>query len=210
MHEASVRNRISLAGFRATDVTGELVTFNGLTDGREHVAYVVGDPGASPLVRIHSECLTGDVLGSTRCDCGPQLDEAVERMVLDGGVLLYMRQEGRGIGLYNKVDAYRLQDADVDTFRANEMLGRGADERDYRPAAQMLAALGIRRIRLLTNNPDKENQLRALGIDIVRVEPTEVHRTSANERYLVAKARHGHRLEVGRDLQPSAVRGDLR
>jgi GTP cyclohydrolase II len=174
-----------------------------LPDGVEHVVCVVpSPPGAAsssaapaPLVRLHSECLTGDVFGSARCDCGPQLDEALDRIAAEGGVLVYLRQEGRGIGLYNKLDAYLLQDEDVDTFEANRRLGRGADERDYAAAAAMLLALGLSRIRLLTNNPDKVNQLRALGVDVEKVVPTGVHVTRDNIRYLEAKARlSGHLL----------------
>jgi GTP cyclohydrolase II len=124
-------------------VTAEVVTFHGLADGAEHVALVLGDPGpaATALVRLHSECLTGDVFGSARCDCGPQLREAVERIAGTGGVLLYLRQEGRGIGLYNKLDAYALQNQGLDTYQANLALGLPEDARDYTAAAQMLAAL---------------------------------------------------------------------
>ena len=130
-------------------------------------------PGAAevPLVRLHSECLTGDVVGSTGCDCGPQLQETVGRLAEHGGVLLYLRQEGRGIGLYNKIDSYVLQDGGFDTFQANRLLGRGDDEREYGVAADMLRALNLCRVRLLTNNPDKVGQLRAHGIDVVDVVP---------------------------------------
>ena len=117
-------------------------------------------------MRLHSECLTGDVFGSQRCDCGPQLREAVERIATAGGFLLYLRQEGRGIGLYAKLDAYALQDDGLDTYDANLALGFGADERDYTVAAQMLLALGVRRVALLTNNPDKVHQLERLGIEV--------------------------------------------
>ena len=115
---------------------------------------------------MHSECLTGDVLGSDRCDCGPQLRESVERVAAAGGLLLYLRQEGRGIGLYAKLDAYALQDDGLDTYDANLALGYGADERDYTVAAQMLLALGVDRVALLTNNPDKVHQLERLGIEV--------------------------------------------
>lgn len=165
-----------------------LVTFEGLDDGLEHLAVVVGNAESQsrPLVRVHSECLTGDVLGSRRCDCGPQLREALSLMSVPGGILLYLRQEGRGIGLYNKVDAYRLQDGGLDTFEANRALSFADDERDYTAAAQMLAALGVVRIRLLTNNPDKVDQLRRAGLDI-ESEPTGTFLGASNERYLRAK-----------------------
>jgi GTP cyclohydrolase II len=180
------------------DTVAEVVSFDGLADGREHLAIRLGDPGDVPLVRLHSECLTGDVLGSRRCDCGPQLHEAVERIEAAGGYLLYLRQEGRGIGLYAKLDAYLLQDRGLDTYDANLALGYAADARDYTVAAQMLGALGVDRLALLTNNPDKAAQLVAHGVDVVRRVPTAVHLTATNERYLAAKARRGdHALELG-------------
>jgi GTP cyclohydrolase II len=131
------------------------------------------------------------VFGSLRCDCGAQLREAVERVSAADGYLLYLRQEGRGIGLYTKVDAYELQDAGFDTYEANLALGHAEDERDYTVAAQMLHALGVRHIRLLTNNPDKVAQLERLGINIVGQDPTAVHLSTDNVRYLTAKARRG-------------------
>ena len=148
------------------------------------------DDWGVPLVRLHSECLTGDVFGSTRCDCGPQLRESVERIATGGGVLLYLRQEGRGIGLYNKLDAYALQDAGLDTYEANTALGFVEDARDYTAAAQMLAALGVARLDLLTNNPDKAAQLREQGVAVRRTVPTGVFASESNLRYLQAKAEH--------------------
>jgi GTP cyclohydrolase II len=182
-----------------------MFTFHGLADGREHVAIGLGEPGAVPLVRPHSECLTGDVFGSERCDCGPQLREAVERITETGGYLLYLRQEGRGIGLYEKVDAYALQDQGLDTYDANLALGRGADERDYTVAAQMLRALGVGRIALLSNNPDKRAQLLSQGIEIAEQVPTSVHVSETNARYLSTKStRGGHAL--GDIIQVSGAR----
>ncbi|MER5377282.1 GTP cyclohydrolase II [Streptomyces sp. NPDC002553] len=181
------RVRVPLRFGDGYSVDAELVTFHGLADGQEHVAVVLGDPGPVPLVRLHSECLTGDVFGSARCDCGPQLREAVERIADRGGVLLYLRQEGRGIGLYNKLDAYALQDQGLDTYEANAALGLPEDDRDYTAAAQMLRALGISGLDLLSNNPDKAGQLRALGIDVLDRVPTGVFTTEHNVRYLRAK-----------------------
>ncbi|MBW8820891.1 GTP cyclohydrolase II [Streptomyces canus] len=179
-------------------VDAELVTFHGLTDGQEHLAVVLGDPGPTPLVRLHSECLTGDVFGSARCDCGPQLREAVERIAERGGVLLYLRQEGRGIGLYNKLDAYALQDQGLDTYAANTALGLPEDARDYTAAAQMLRSLGIGELDLLSNNPDKAGQLRDLGIDVRDRVPTGVFTTAHNVRYLRAKVlQTQHTLPLG-------------
>jgi GTP cyclohydrolase II len=186
--------------------TARVYTFDGLVDGREHLALGLGDrvaparagrQAAEPLVRPHSECLTGDVFGSERCDCGAQLREAVERIAAESGYLLYLRQEGRGIGLYNKLDAYALQETGLDTYEANEALGHAADERDYTVAAQMLTALGELKVRLFTNNPDKVTALAALGVTVLEQVPTAVHRCAANAAYLTTKARRGaHRLVV--------------
>jgi len=180
-----------------------IVAFRGADGGIEHLAILVGDPeaahraGQTPLVRAHSECFTGDLLGSLRCDCGPQLRGAIRRMAQDpaGGVLLYLAQEGRGIGLVNKLRAYALQDSGLDTLDANRALGYGADERSFLVAATMLRALGIDRVRLLTNNPDKVDGLGACGIT---VEGREAHRfdpNGVNDHYLETKARRfGHLL----------------
>ncbi|GAB2706974.1 GTP cyclohydrolase II RibA [Nocardia thraciensis] len=169
---AAVRARVSVELARTVRCAAELVTFDRLIDDREHLALVLPPPGPStgpPLVRVHSECLTGDVFGCDRCDCGPQLDHALALIAARGGAVLYLRQEGRGIGLYNKLDAYVLQNRGYDTYQANLLLGRGADERNYGVAAQMLLALGMPRIELLTSNPDKVRQLRAGGIDVTAV-----------------------------------------
>jgi GTP cyclohydrolase II len=191
---SDVRTRVTVP-LRFPDgyaTTAEVITFTGLADGREHLALALGAPraGRPPLVRLHSECLTGDVFGSQRCDCGPQLREAAERLTEAGGYLLYLRQEGRGIGLYRKLDAYALQDQGLDTYEANRALGHGDDERDYTAAAQMLAAVGATTIDLLTNNPDKSASLRSLGITVREVFPTGVHASAANIRYLAAKVAH--------------------
>ena len=170
----------------------QVFTFEGLVDGQEHVAMGLGPfrEAAVPLVRLHSECLTGDVFGSARCDCGPQLQESLLRLHEEGGYLLYMRQEGRGIGLYAKLEAYRLQELGHDTYAANRALGHGDDERDYTAAAEMLKALDVTRITLITNNPDKRAQLEARGVEIVGVRPTGVFFGRHNVRYLEAKVRH--------------------
>ncbi|MGC3864040.1 GTP cyclohydrolase II [Micromonospora chersina] len=200
---ATVRTQVTVP-LRFPDgyvTTARVHSFHGLVDGREHLAIGLGerrDPDASPpLVRPHSECLTGDVFGSQRCDCGPQLREAVERIADAGGYLLYLRQEGRGIGLYAKLDAYALQDDGLDTYEANVALGRGADERDYTVAAQMLAALGVTRVALLSNNPDKAAQLERLGVTVVDRVLTGVHLSPANAGYLAAKVtRADHALDL--------------
>jgi GTP cyclohydrolase II len=205
---AAVRTRVRVPldfadGFR-TD--SELVTFHGLVDGGEHLAVRLGpeESAATPLVRLHSECLTGDVLGSERCDCGPQLREAVQHISERGGWLLYLRQEGRGIGLYNKLDAYALQDQGLDTYEANAALGLPEDARDYTAAAQMLHALGATSIDLLSNNPDKAAQLTALGVDIRRRIRTGVHATARNLGYLKAKVeRTHHTLDLEAALRSS-------
>lgn len=201
---ARVRARVTVPlrfpdGYATTAV---VFSFDGLLDGREHVALGLGDwagsveDGRVPLVRLHSECLTGDVFGSQRCDCGPQLREGVERITAAGGFVLYLRQEGRGIGLYAKLDAYRLQDSGLDTYEANVALGHGEDERDYTVAAQMLLALGVRRVALLSNNPDKAEQLDRLGVTVAERVPTGVHLSPNNAGYLTAKANHAHTLDL--------------
>jgi len=191
---AAVRNqvRVPLRLPDGYETTALVSSFRGLVDGREHLALALGTVTGLPLVRPHSECLTGDVFGSQRCDCGPQLREAVERITEAGGYLLYLRHEGRGIGLYEKLDAYRLQDSGLDTYEANLALGHAPDERDYTVAAQMLRALGVSAVSLLSNNPDKADQLVRLGVTVVSRVGTGVHLSEANARYLAAKARNGH------------------
>jgi len=205
---ATIRTQVE-APLRFSDgysTLARVFTFDGLLDGREHVAFGLGDRASAvasagslgrPLVRPHSECLTGDVFGSQRCDCGAQLREAVERIADSGGFLLYLRQEGRGIGLYAKLDAYALQDTGLDTYEANLALGHREDERSYLVAAQMLSALGASRVDLLSNNPDKARQLARFGVTVSTRVPTGVHLSAANARYLATKMRRGaHTLDV--------------
>lgn len=210
---ATIRTKVELP-LRFADgyTTGARVfSFGGLVDGGEHLAFALGDCAAGPpaedrrvpLIRLHSECLTGDAFGSQRCDCGPQLREAVERIAEAGGYLLYLRQEGRGIGLYSKLEAYALQDAGIDTYNANLALGHAEDERSYVAAAQMLHALDVSRVALLSNNPDKARQLGFCGVTVVEQVPTGVYVSPANRRYLETKARRGHTLEL-----PSVPRDD--
>jgi GTP cyclohydrolase II len=199
----TARKRLSAASVR-TSVTvplqiadgsyaqTQMVTFHGLADEREHIAVIFKDAlsQSSPLIRVHSECLTGDVFRSVRCDCGAQCQEAITLMQTHGGVLLYLRQEGRGIGLYNKIEAYSLQDMGMDTFEANRALNFKDDQRDYAVAAQMLMALGLHRVEILSNNPEKARQLREAGITVSRQRSTRVHLTEANRSYLQAKRKY--------------------
>ena len=163
---ASVRQRVSIPILDG--VMGTFYSFHRLPDGKEHFLVELGpkNTGKVPLVRLHSECMTGDVFGSQKCDCGPQLREALFRINSEGGYLLYLRQEGRGIGLYSKLDAYQLQGEGLDTYDANRRLSFEDDLRDYASAASMLRALDVTRIRLLSNNPDKAAQLTAHGITV--------------------------------------------
>lgn len=206
---ARIRQTLSLPildGLSSPDI----VTFDGLCDRQEHIAFRFAGPGdvRAPIVRLHSECLTGDVFGSQRCDCGPQLQEALTRLHVEGGVLLYLRQEGRGIGLYSKLDSYALQLAGLDTFAANRKLNFADDLRDYRSAAEMLRAMSIYRIRLLTNNPDKLKQLRAHGIDVVERISTSVFVNKHNSAYLAAKVHYAkHFLHLVDRRDPAAPIG---
>lgn len=213
---ATIRTQLELplrfADGYSTDA--RVFSFDGLVDGLEHLAFALGEPAAPhsaddcpvPLIRPHSECLTGDVFGSERCDCGRQLREAVERIAEVGGYVLYLRQEGRGIGLYSKLEAYALQDAGADTYAANLALGHAEDERSYVAAAQMLHALGVSRVALLSNNPDKARQLSSCGVTVAEQVPTGVFVSTANHRYLQTKARRGrHTLELPSVLGESAV-----
>ena len=167
--------------------------------GKEHIALTLGDLGADGpvLARIHSECLTGDALFSQRCDCGAQLEAAMQRIAHEGrGIIMYLRQEGRGIGLVHKIRAYQLQDQGADTVEANERLGFPADMRRYDLCGPMLAHFGIARVRLMTNNPRKERKLEGMGIEVAERIPLQVNRNPYNEQYLRTKARKlGHRFK---------------
>ena len=177
--------------------TSEIVAFRSPEEASDHVALIIGQPTAAPpVVRLHSECLTGDVLGSLKCDCGPQLHAALAAMAAnDWGILLYLRQEGRGIGLVNKLRAYALQDQGFDTVDANIRLGFPVEARDFAIAAQMLKLLGRTRIRLMTNNPDKVARLVGEGIDVTERLPLALPPNPHNEHYLATKRdRTGHQL----------------
>ncbi|MEZ9159389.1 MULTISPECIES: GTP cyclohydrolase II [Vibrio] len=197
---AEVRARIDFKVGVTSSIDAELLSFHGLKTDKEHVAVIFKSADKTqdiPLVRMHSECLTGDVFHSSRCDCGEQLDETIQIMGETGGVILYLRQEGRGIGLYNKIDAYRLQSEGMNTYEANNHLGFGDDLRDFTEAAEMLRALGTTKIRLVTNNPKKINELKEFGIEIAEVVNTSAHIKSGNESYLKAKVSHGkHNLDI--------------
>lgn len=187
------RARLPVAG--AEDA--EIVAFRTDEMPGEHVALLIGNPsGQPPLVRLHSECLTGDVLGSLKCDCGPQLEAAIRAIAASGwGILLYLRQEGRGIGLINKLRAYALQDQGFDTVDANLRLGFAVDSRNFAIAGRMLALLGQDRVRLLTNNPEKVAALEAAGITVTERVAHKLPPNPHNERYLATKRdRTGHQL----------------
>ncbi len=191
------RTKVPLAGG-----VYQTIGYLDLLTGAEHVAMIsprgLGENGEPPLVRVHSECLTGDVFGSLRCDCGPQLQEALHRIADHPGVVIYLRgHEGRGVGLLDKLRAYALQDAGADTVDAQLQLGLPVDDREYGAAAGILHALGVPRVRLLSNNPDKRTELVSGGIDVVAVEPIELPSNPANVRYLRTKRdRMGHHLTL--------------
>lgn len=186
---------LSVGGLNAT-----FVGFQKTLDGKEHFAVCLGkwDEVEVPLVRIHSECMTGDLFGSLRCDCGPQLEESIQRIEEHGGIIVYLRQEGRGIGLFNKLLAYTWQDKGLDTFEANERLGLDRDGRSFDVAADMLRRMNVRRIKLLSNNPRKAMQLNEQGIEVVETLPTSTFRSPYNIRYLRSKLEtERHSLNLG-------------
>lgn len=187
----AARARLPIAGIE----NAQAVAFRAAEDGSEHLAIVIGAPGGvPPLVRLHSECLTGDVFGSLKCDCGPQLHKALQLIAAaGGGILLYLREEGRGIGLANKIRAYQLQDRGLDTVEANRRLGFGDDLRSQALAAGMLRALGVDAVRLLTNNPRKVAGLEAAGVRVIERVPHHLPSNPHNEDYLAVKrAKSGH------------------
>lgn len=189
--------RVSLradATVPTTHGTFRFLAYKDRVTGTDHIAVVSGEPSETALVRVHSECLTGEAFGSLKCECGPQLDAALDAIEQDGGIVIYMRgHEGRGIGLINKLRAYSLQEGGLDTVDANLALGLPADARDYAAAAGILADLGVSKVRLLTNNSDKVNQLRTLGLDVVEQVPLIVGVGPNNHQYLETKRdRMGH------------------
>jgi 3,4-dihydroxy 2-butanone 4-phosphate synthase/GTP cyclohydrolase II len=196
-HERLVR-KIAEASLPTRFGPFRIHAFESLLDGRHDVALVMGEiaPGDEVLGRVHSQCLTGDIFGSSRCDCGDQLAAALELIARAGkGVLLYLRQEGRGIGLPHKIMAYQLQDQGKDTVEANEALGFKADQRDYGIGAQILAELGVHKMRLLTNNPRKFVGLEGYGLEIVERVPIEIPASESSRRYLrTKKEKLGHIL----------------
>jgi 3,4-dihydroxy 2-butanone 4-phosphate synthase/GTP cyclohydrolase II len=195
-----VAERVAAVTIPTPHGVARMVGYRGLRDDGEHVAVVYGDPtrADAPLVRVHSECFTGDVFGSLRCDCGPQLDASVRAIAAAGdGVILYLRQEGRGIGLLNKLRAYALQEQGLDTVEANLALGFEPDARDYRIGADMLRDLGVDRVRLLSNNPEKIAGLERAGIAVVERVPILVAPVVENVGYLETKERKmGHLYHV--------------
>jgi GTP cyclohydrolase II len=200
MNEPTVHRQVA-ARIPTRYGTFQLLLFTNNHDRKEHMALVMGDvrDRENVIVRVHSECFTGDVLGSVRCDCGEQLDRAMQMVGKAAhGVVLYLRQEGRGIGLLEKLRAYNLQDEGLDTVEANLRLGHEPDERDYTVAALMLKDLGVRSVNLITNNPKKISELRGLGVLVHQRTPIEVPPRPENLRYLRTKAkRMDHLLQLG-------------
>lgn len=185
--ETNLVTRVADVSLPSSKGTFRMIGYENRMDREEHVALVTETLEEVPLVRIHSECLTGDVFGSFRCDCGPQIDAAMARIEQESGIVLYMRQEGRGIGLLNKLKAYALQENGLDTVEANVALGLHPDLRDYRVSAAMLRDLGVTRVRLMTNNPEKVDALESCGITVVERVPLHVGAHEANESYRLTK-----------------------
>jgi 3,4-dihydroxy 2-butanone 4-phosphate synthase/GTP cyclohydrolase II len=211
--DATMTRRVAETTLPMRYGTARLVGYEGL-DGGDHVALVVGEPfeklsAEAPLVRIHSECFTGDIFGSLRCDCGPQLDEAMRRIAAAGaGVLIYLRQEGRGIGLLNKIKAYALQEQGLDTVEANEVLGFASDAREYDVAVAILEDLGVRRVRLMSNNPAKIEGLERLGVSVVERVPIVIQPVEDNLRYLETKQQKmGHLYRIANESAVAAALG---
>lgn len=198
--DAPSAERVGEASLPTRYGTFKVVGYRGVSDGGEHAALVYGRPNGARAVhvRMHSECLTGDIFGSLRCDCGSQLDAAMRAIVEAGsGIVVYLRQEGRGIGLLNKIRAYALQEQGLDTVEANEELGLAPDARDYRVGAAMLRDLGVTRIRLMSNNPQKIQGLEHWGIDVVERVPLVLQPMHENFRYMETKAlKMGHLYRV--------------
>ena len=195
-----VRNKVRIPILGKIDA--EFITFHGLENDAEHIMVGLGDweNTETPLVRIHSECLTGDVFGSRLCDCGPQLHESAQRIKRHGGFIIYLRQEGRGIGLFNKLDAYSLQQQGLDTFEANQKLGFEDDLRDFTVAAEMLKDVNKTEINLFSNNESKKECLEDNGICVVDRLSTSVHHNEHNERYLLAKkVKHDHKFKTDKN-----------
>lgn len=197
-----IRAQVPIQVGKNSSIPATLASFDGLADKKEHIALLFKGTKSQakdylPLVRMHSECLTGDVFNSSRCDCGDQLEESINKIAEHGGAIVYLRQEGRGIGLYPKIDAYALQDQGYDTYEANQKLGYGEDDRCFNVAADMLKELGITQLKLLTNNPQKVAILQESGIDVAETVKTGVYKKHDNIEYLKTKKdKKSHKLDV--------------
>jgi len=186
-----VMTRVSLKVGSKSHIPAEIVSFKNIKSKKEHIALIFDQADKTkktPLVRIHSECLTGDIFHSSRCDCGEQLDEAIDMMAMQGGIIVYLRQEGRGIGLYNKIEAYKHQSDGMNTYEANNAMGFDDDLREYSEAIDILKALNVTEVNLLTNNPLKADALNSAKIITNKIIPTSVFVKTDNESYLKAKA----------------------
>ncbi|AJB48950.1 GTP cyclohydrolase II RibA [Acinetobacter nosocomialis] len=194
--EITIRSKVQIT--IKNHIPVNFISFNGFNDGLEHFAIQFGKPSTEQIfVRIHSECITGDLFGSTRCDCGAQLNEAIEYLHKRSGYILYLRQEGRGIGLFSKLEAYLLQDTGLDTYEANLALSLPEDSRNYTVAVQMLKALGVNEIHLITNNSNKADALINHGFKIISQVPTGIYCSVSNIKYLKAKVeKHNHTIDL--------------